>query len=184
MATPKHRTVPGSSYFVTTKSSQGRTIFQVAENAEALLTTILGYRDGGAYSLHSFVIMPDHLHFLITPGETTSLEKAVQLIKGGSSFRTPKERGQKREIWQVGFHDWAVRDRDDWRAKVEYIHSNPVRARLVERAEHWPYSPVNGRFCLDPVPEKYKNLASGAKAQTVSAFRQGLKPLPPKEQGL
>jgi putative transposase len=153
----------------------------VCEIAELMVETLLGYRDRGVYLLHAFVIMPDHIHLLLTPNTTTSLEKAVQFIKGGSSHRIGKLRGSKSEIWQVGFHDWTVRDGGDWNAKAEYIHLNPVRARLVERAEDWPYSSASGRFQLDDAPERFK-LSSGAKAQEVAALTLGLKPQPPKEQ--
>src|SRR5271157_209460 len=181
MSTPGHRTVAGASYFVTTKCWEGRSLFQVTEVAKILLDTLFHYRDSGAYLLHEFVIMPDHLHIMLTPGPETSLEKAVQLIKGGSSHRIHKERGGKMEIWQVGFHDWTIRDLEDWKDKTNYIHMNPVKARLCERPEDWPYSSANGKSRLDSLPEKYQNLASGAKAQVVGAFMQGLKPLPPKE---
>ena len=139
------------------------------------------YRDSGAYLLHEFVIMPAHVHLMLTPNSEASLEKAVQLIKGGSSYRIHKERGDRMEIWQVGFHDWTIRDGEDWKAKANYIHMNPVKARLCERAEDWPYSSLNGRFRLHSVPEKYTNLASGAEAQDLGAVTQGLKPLPPNE---
>jgi hypothetical protein len=127
--------------------------------------------------------MPDHLHLMLTPGATTSLEKTIQLIKGGSSYQIRKARNQKKEIWQVGFHDWTIRNANDWQSKVEYIHTNPVRAKLVEKPENWPYSSATGKFSLDPTPDKFLQLSSGAKAQTVSPLTQGLKPLPPKEDG-
>ena len=85
------------------------------------------------------------------------------------------------EIWQVGFYDWTIRDYNDWQTKVEYIHKNPVRAKLVEKPNDWPYSSVTGQFGLDPIPTKFLNLSSGAKAQVAEAITQGLKPLPPKE---
>lgn len=126
--------------------------------------------------------MPDHIHMLITPGDSTSLEKAVQLIKGGSSHRIHKERGQKMEIWQVGFRDWTIRDEEDWHSKVEYIHMNPVRARLVVRPGDWLYSSATGRYAMDPVPERYSQIASGAKAPNKGeAETRGLKPPPPEE---
>jgi putative transposase len=181
MSTPKHRTAPGTSYFVTAKCWQSRAVFQVPENAEILIETIFHYRDSSAYLLHEFVVMPDHLHLLLTPSTTASLEKAIQLIKGGSSHRIHKVRDQRMEIWQVGFYDWTIRDRDDWQSKVEYIHDNPVRAKLVENARDWPYSSASGKFSLDPVLDKYLQLSSGAKAQTTSPLAQGLKPLPPKD---
>ena len=175
MSTPVHRTVPGASYFVTTKCWEGRSAFQVIETAEILLNTIFHYRDSGAYLLHEFVIMPDHLHIMLTPSNP------VQLIKGGSSHRIHKERGGRMEIRQVGFHDWTIRDLDDWNTKANYIRMNPVKARLCERLEDWPYSSACSKSALDGIPARYQNRASGAKAEDVSSLTPGLKPRPPKE---
>lgn len=182
MSTPKHRTAPTTSYFVTTKCAQNRHIFQVPEVAQILILTLFHYRDQGAYLLHEFVVMPDHFHLMLTPSETTSLEKAIGMIKGGSSHRIHKERGHKMEIWQEGFHDWTIRDANDWRATVEYIQMNPVRAKLVARPAEWPYSSVQAEFILDPIPVRYSQLSSGAKAPLSATPAPGLKPRPPKEQ--
>ena len=182
MATPRHRTAPGTSYFVTTKCWQGRQIFQAREIAEILLQTLFHYREQRAYLLHEFVLMPDHLHLLLTPGETTSLEKAVQLIKGGSSHRIHNERNHRKEIWQEGFYDWTIRDFDDWQTKVEYIRLNPVRARLVVKPEEWAFSSASGRFTLDSTPIKFLKIPSGAKAPVAPTVTPGLKPRPPKEK--
>jgi putative transposase len=180
-----HRTAPGSSYFVTTRCWQGRAIFQVPEIAEILLATIFKYRDAGSYALHEFVVMPNHLHLLITPGQAISLEKDIQLIKGGSSYQIHKDRRHKMEIWQQGFHDWTIRDFDDWQAKAEYIRQNPVRAKLVQRAQDWPYSSAIAAFAIDPSPAKYlEQLSSGAKAQLARPLTSGLKPRPPKERAI
>ena len=159
MASPKHRTAPGTSYFVTTRCWEGRTVFQVTENAEILTQALLGYRDRGFYLLHQFVVMPNHLHLLLTPSSNTSLEKAVQLIKGGSSHEIHRERGNSVKIWQEGFHDWTIRDVHDWESKVEYIRLNPVRARLADKPEDWPFSSASGRYTLDPIPERYAAVA-------------------------
>jgi putative transposase len=182
MGTPKHRTAPGTSYFITTKCWQGRAIFQVSTNAEILVESLFHYRERGEYLLHEFVVMPDHLHLMLTPSLTTSLEKAIQLIKGGSSRQIHKARG-KIEIWQIGFYDWTIRDRADWQTKVAYIHTNPVRAKLVQRPEDWSYSSASAKFSLDPIPGKFLKLSSGAEAQPTSPHTQGLKPLPPEETG-
>jgi putative transposase len=181
MSTPDHRTAPGSSYFVTTRCWQGRAVFQMPDVAEILITVLLHYRDDGAYRLHEFVVMPDHLHLLLTPGQTTSLEKAMQLIKGGSSHQIHKHRAHKMEIWQKGFHDWTIRDFNDWQTKVEYIRMNPVRAKLVDRPETWPNSSASGKFALDSMPEKYLQLASAAKVSSTSTTMSELKLRPPKE---
>jgi putative transposase len=70
--------------------------------------------------LHEFVVMPDHFHLLITPIET--LERALQLIKSGISFRAKKELGFVGEVWQKSFYDRRVRDVAEYRAFLDYIH--------------------------------------------------------------
>jgi putative transposase len=182
MSTPKHRTAPGTSYFVTTKCWQGRAVFQVVENAEIVIEALFHYRDSGAYLLHEFVVMRDHLHLLLTPSATTSLEKAMQLIKGGSSYQIGKARQQKLQVWQVGFHEWTMRDLNDWQSKVQYIHENPVRAKLVQKPQDWSFSSATGKFSLDLIPNKFLQFSSGAKPQPPHPLTQGLKPLPPKEE--
>jgi putative transposase len=129
----------------------------VPQVAEILVHRILVCRDKSAYQLHEFVVMPNHFHLLLTPGETTSLEKVVQLIKGGSSHEIHRQTGNQMEIWQAGFHDWTIRDGEDYLAKVRYIHLNPVQASLVERPEDWIFGSACGKFVLDPVPEKFKS---------------------------
>lgn len=182
MSTPRHRVAPGASYFVTTKCGQNRAIFQLTENAKILVQTLVHYRAQGIYLLHEFVVMPDHLHLILTPSHTTSLERAIGMIKGASSRHLHKERGHKMEIWQHGFHDWTIRDADDWRAKVEYVRMNPVRAKLAEIPQDWPYSSARGEFFLDSIPAKYLHPSSEAEAPFSSSPTRGLKPSPPEEQ--
>jgi len=156
-----HRAAPGCAYFVTTKTWQNHAVFQVRENAEILIRCMQEYRDRGAYRLHEFVVMPNHLHLLLTPGDETSLEKAVQLIKGGSSFQIHQQRGTKMQIWASGFHEATIRDPEDFEARRRYIHMNPVEAGLALRPEDWPWTSANGTFMLDPPPTR---LSSGAEA--------------------
>jgi putative transposase len=181
VATPKHRTAAATSYFVTTRCWQGRNVFQVSEISNIVVNTIVRYRDQGAYGLHEFVLMPNHVHLLLTPSATTTLEKAIQLIKGGSSHEIHNQRGQKTQIWQVGFFDCTIRSASDWQSKVTYIRMNPVRAKLVLQREEWTCSSAAGRFTMDPVPERYQRISSGAKAQIKSAQTAGLKSRPPEE---
>jgi putative transposase len=152
-----HRTGPGRTYFISSATWERRELFRVPQVAEILVLRILACRDKGAYLLHEFVVMPNHFHLLLTPGESMSLEKAVQLIKGGSSHEIHKQSGNLMEIWQVGFHDWTIRDGEDYRTKVRYIQMNPVQTHLVERPEDWPFGSACGKFVLDTVPEKFKS---------------------------
>jgi REP-associated tyrosine transposase len=113
------------TYFVTSSTWERRPLFRTQTFAE-LFVAVLGHYRGSSYLLHEFVLMPDHFHLLITPDEV--LERAVQKIKGGFSFRVKKELGSNAEIWQRGFSDHRIRDWEDYRQHREYIYLNPARA--------------------------------------------------------
>ena len=92
----------------------------------------------GRMTVHDFVIMPDHVHILMTvPGEV-SLEKAMQLIKGGFSFRAPKELGYQGEIWQRGYSDAQILSDKSFQQHREYIDNNPVKAGLAAGPRNIP----------------------------------------------
>jgi putative transposase len=107
--------------------------------AELLIDTFRTYMRSEKMAVHDFVIMPDHVHVLMTlPGET-SLEKAVQLIKGGFSFRAKNELGFMGEIWQRGYSDVQIFDGGSFKKHQEYIDNNAVKAGLASRPEDYPF---------------------------------------------
>lgn len=138
---------------VTTSTWERRDLFRNERWANLLIDTMYHYRRS-AYLLHEFVIMPDHLHVLLTP--LTSLEKAVQFIKGGFSYRAKKELSSNLEIWQKGFSDHRVRDASDYRVHAIYIRQNPMQKHLCEQPEQYPYSSANSRFQIDSAPQGLK----------------------------
>ena len=149
-----------------------------------MLEVLNHYRER-AYLLHEFVIMKDHFHLLITP--KTSLEKAVQFIKGGFSFRAKRDLGYPGEVWQPGFPDHRIRDAQDYEIHRRYIFDNPVKKKYVSEAHLYPYSLASGLFELDPAPQWLKlRSASGANAQEFMAGAGTAKavPLQGKEQEL
>ncbi len=86
-----------------------------------------------------------------------TLERAVQFIKGGFSFRAKKELGFLGEIWQTSFYDHRVRDGEEYSRFRHYIHMNPVRRGLVPIPEEFPYS--SAILNLDEVPQWLKPAA-------------------------
>jgi putative transposase len=125
------------AYFVTTDTWQKHPLFVNTVLANIVVEQIVSCRDRGFYKLHAFVLMPDHLHVLLTPGETTTVEKSMQMIKGGSAHRIGIEKPQKFPIWHSGFHDRWMRDGEEYRGSRRYIEQNPVEAKLVERPEDY-----------------------------------------------
>ena len=135
------------------KSTWGRrALFHAEPWARLLVDTLYHYR-GAGYLLHEFVIMREHVHFLLTPAFEESLEKAVQYIKGGFSFRAKRELKFNGEIWQAGFNEHRITDVGDYKNHVTYIYENPVKARLAESPEQYRYSSASGLWEIDPAPE-------------------------------
>jgi putative transposase len=149
----EHATNTGQTYMVSTETWGRRSLFQAERWAKLLIDTLYHYR-GQTYLLHEFVVMPDHIHVLMTP--QTSLERAVQFIKGGFSYRAKKELGSNMEVWQRGFSDHRIRDANDYAIHVCYIHNNPVKEQLCERPEDFPYSSSYPGFELDLIPQGLK----------------------------
>jgi putative transposase len=143
MAIPSRANNHGT-YFVTSRTYNSRRLFQSEQNGQLFLDTLQHYRNEGRYKLHAFVVMPDHIHLLLTPAEDITLERTMQLIKGGFSKRL----NSKLSVWQRGFTDHRIRDREDWDKHLAYIHDNPVRAKLCQRPEDYPFSSVFRRADL------------------------------------
>jgi putative transposase len=149
-------------YFVTTDTWQRRQIFLKPDPARIILEQILECRERGFYRLHEFVIMPEHVHMLITPGPETTLEKSVMMIKGGSSYKIKKQLLYSFPIWMEGFHDRWIRDVREYRMRKQYIELNPVKARLVEKPHLYLFGSCSGNFLLDSCT--FDQGASGAEA--------------------
>jgi putative transposase len=155
--TREQATNTSQTYMITSSTWGRRALFRNERWARLLIDTLYHYRDR-AYLLHEFVIMPDHVHVLLTP--KASLEKAVQFIKGGFSYRVKEELGSNMEIWQKGFSDHRIRDASDYRLHRVYIQQNPVRRNLCVRAEQYPYSSSHAGFDLDSAPQGLKPSSS------------------------
>lgn len=127
------------TFFATTKTSMGRNLLQSERNATLLIDVLRTHVAEKKYLLHDFVVMPNHVHLLLTLPAGLSIEKAMQLIKGGFSFRLAHELGYRGEVWQEGFSEERVRDQEHFDRCREYIAQNPVKAGLVDSPEKYPY---------------------------------------------
>jgi putative transposase len=139
---------------VTFSTFQRTRLFVVEAYARLFLKTVYGYKRQGSFQLHALVVMPEHVHLLITPEIT--LERAVQLIKGGYSHNFGSEFGRKKEVWQRGFTDHRIRDAVDFELHRGYIRQNPVKRGLVQNAAEYKYCSAYPGFKLDSWPSAAK----------------------------
>ena len=144
------------TYFVTASAYRKQFLLQSERCARLLIDVLYHYRQEKKFLLHPFVVMPNHFHVILTPNVGTTLERAMQFIKGGFSFRAIKELGVHSSRWQPGYFDYRIRNEDDFSKHQEYVHENPVRAHLVERAEDFPFSSANPEFEVDEIPQRLK----------------------------
>src|SRR5712672_3395782 len=91
------------TFFVDSVTYQRQRIFHIERFAVLLIDVLTSYREQGKYELHEFVLMPDHIHLLITPGHTCSLERAMQCIKGVYFYFVIFKQKTAYEIWQRSF---------------------------------------------------------------------------------
>ncbi|OFV98005.1 MAG: hypothetical protein A3F68_09885 [Acidobacteria bacterium RIFCSPLOWO2_12_FULL_54_10] len=91
------------------------------------------------YSLWAYVVMPNHVHVLLTP--RVPLEKITRVLKGYSAREANRilERVGRR-FWQTESYDHWIRSEESFSRIVRYIEWNPVSAGLVRRPEDWPWS--------------------------------------------
>jgi len=89
----------------------GRNLLQSERNATLLIDVLRSLVAEEKFKLHDFVIMPDHVHLLLTVEDGMTIEKAMQLIKGRFSHRLGKEFGHLDEVWQRGFSEAQVLNR-------------------------------------------------------------------------
>lgn len=154
MTIPYRGSTGQSTYFITASTFQKASLLQSDRMAQLLLNVLFHYRVQRKYLLHEFVVMPNHFHLLITPLAPVTLEKAVQFIKGGFSYRAKKELGFQGEIWQTSFHDRRVRDMAEYAQFRNYIHMNPVKKGLTTTPEAYEFS--SAKLALDEPPQGLK----------------------------
>lgn len=144
------------TFFVTSVTDGRRALLQSDRMARLFLDVLQDNRRKRRFLLHEFVVMPNHFHLLITPAPEVSLEKALQYIKGGFSYRVTKELNLLFDIWEPRFTNHRIDGREDYERHRTYIHQNPVRARLVEKPELFEYSSAFPGMGLDAAPPGLK----------------------------
>jgi REP element-mobilizing transposase RayT len=167
---PPHRELAGFTYFVTFRVARGRghpfdlPAAPVAPRAEfvgqALQPARLGppglaeaveeavlFRLGSHCDIDAYVVMPDHVHLLITPTLERPLSAVLQGIRGSSARAVNTLRGTAGRFWQDESFDHLIRNEADWLDKRDHILQNPVVAGLAPRVTDYPFTSA---VTLDP----------------------------------
>ena len=85
-----------------------------------------------------YVLMPEHIHLLVSEPRRSSLSVVLQVLKQQTS-RKLKLRGEI-QFWQWRYYDFNVHNEEKRVEKLRYMHRNPVKRGLVAKPEDWPWS--------------------------------------------
>jgi len=143
-------------FFVTTNVARGAALFTPAER-DLVLAVVDKHKQRGDFLLFGYVVMPSHLHLLISP-QKQGLIRVMRDLKSKTGYDITRQRKIPGPIWQERYFDTIIRRVRDFWEKLEYIHQNPVEAGLVSGPEEWRWSSYRqivkkeaGPLAIDPV---------------------------------
>ena len=127
----------GHTYLLTAVVHKRRPIFTDWPIGRLLVAELRATEEDGLAQSQAWVVMPDHLHWLITL-RTGTVSRLMQRIKGRSAISINRALGNHGQLWQKGFHDRAIREEEDFQAIARYVVANPLRANLVDKIGDYP----------------------------------------------
>ena len=122
----------GRVYHVTTVVAGRRPVFRDLRLGRIVVREMMRLKAEGAVESFAFVVMPDHLHWLMVLHGDLALPEVMQRLKGRSARILAHQTGY-RPFWQRAYYDHSVRREEDLRAIARYIVADPLRSGLVER---------------------------------------------------
>ncbi len=155
---------PGGTWFFTVNCAERRGNRTLTDNIEFLRQSFRRVKRSHPFSIDAIVVLPEHLHCILTlPPNDADFKTRWALIKAGFSRRLP--RGERRSasriargergIWQRRYWEHLIRDEDDFKRHVEYIHWNPTKHGWVEKPRDWPFSSFHSHVRKGFYPEDW-----------------------------
>ena len=110
-----------------------------------LVQNAMLFSDRQRYRLTVWVVMPNHAHSLLTPSAGHELSRVMHSLKSYTANEANKLLNRTGQFWQPESFDRWIRDADHFAKVIGYIENNPVKARLCEKPEDWPFSSAGFR---------------------------------------
>ena len=129
---------PEQIYHVTTQTLGRINWFDSLHFGRLVVRSLMREDSAGHTRTLAFVVMPDHLHWLLQLSDSRSLSVSVNTVKSYASRSINRAAGRSGPIWQKGFHDHALRGEEDLTATARYIVANSLRAGLTHSVSEYP----------------------------------------------
>ncbi len=144
--------LPGHSYYLTLVTYRRKPL--LVEHIDLLREAFRKSRERYAYHIDAIVILPDHLHMIITPDEPDSYPDIIKQIKRSFVYLLPQSvkdearhalspsqyRRGHAGIWQSRYYEHTIRNEKDMMEKMQYMQNNPIKHGWCETWEEWEYS--------------------------------------------
>ncbi len=127
----------GRTYLITTATAARQCVFADWIAGRAVVAELRSVHDDGLVESLAWVLMPDHLHWLLTL-RSGGLPALMKRVKGRSAASLKSSFGHRGAVWQSGYHDRALRRESDIIVAARYLVGNPVRAGIVTRIGDYP----------------------------------------------
>ena len=135
--------IPGGTYFFTLVADGRRPLLAADERVEAFRYALRYVQARRPFTVVAGVILPDHLHVLWTlPAGDADFSTRWQMVKTAFSRRVdpPTRADGSKALWQLRFYEHCIRDDEDFRCHLDYLHYNPVKHGHAQAPGNWPHS--------------------------------------------
>jgi putative transposase len=131
----------GHLHFITTSCYRRRALLASARHRDLFLEILEQTRRRYEFVVAGYVVMPEHVHLLISESEEANPSVLMQVLKQRFARAVLRDgRLEERHIWQRRFYDFVVWSEDKRVEKLRYMHRNPVKRGLVREPEQWAWS--------------------------------------------
>ncbi len=158
-----HWQIGGQSYFITFRVAKG----ELSSKERQIVLNACRHWDGERLELHAAVVMPDHVHLVLSPFEKSPAEwhplpEIMHSIKRFAAGEINKARGTAGQVWQDESFDRVIRE-GEFDEKVAYIQKNPVRKGLVKEWQDYPFTwvPDATRRHETRFPQRWRGAGNG-----------------------
>jgi putative transposase len=175
MARSRREASGGHVYHVFNRGVRRQTLFDGSEEYADFLKLMMLAREHVAMRLLGYCLMPNHWHLVLWPEEDGAISAYIKWLAGTHACYFNGRHGLTGHVYQGRFRSVVVKDDRHLLTLLAYVESNPVRAGLVKRAEHWAWSsatptsvlPINPSPC--PRPDTWLELLAATPAEAADS---------------
>jgi putative transposase len=159
----------GLIYHVINRGNNRQPVFQKAGDFEAFLTALADLKERRPFELYGYCLLTNHFHLLIRVAETP-ISRIMQSLLISHTQRYHKHHRSGGHVWQGRFKSPVVQNDEHLLAVLRYIEANPLRAKIVDKAENYAWSSYRAHGLgeangLVDLTTAYQALASTAAAR-------------------